>query len=1119
MLWLIVLHCVAACCAQPLVRWLGPRAFVVLALVPASAAVWAGTQWSAVAAGEASVQTWAWIPDMGVNLALRCDPLALLMTLIAGGVGALVMLYCAAYFPDDEPRLARFAGTLTAFTGAMLGLVLADDLIVLYVLWELTTVFSFLLIGHNPERRTNRRAALQALIVTTLGGLVMFVGFLMLGQAAGTYRISAIVADPPSASPTISVALVLTLVGALSKSAVWPFSFWLPGAMAAPTPVSAYLHAAAMVKAGVYLVARLAPAFADVVPWRATVLVLGGATMLLGGWRALRETDLKRLLAFGTVSQLGFLTLLVGEGGRNTALAGVTMILAHALFKAPLFLTVGVIDKTTGTRELNRLSGLARSQPVLCVAAVLAGLSMAGLPPLLGFAAKEAAVDALLHGDSARGWALVVVVAGSALTTAYTLRFLWGAFARKPGVEDTPLRARAGVLLLAPLVTCALTGLLLGPGVTWLDPLLGRFADTFVSVTGDEKPFHLALWHGFGPALGISAISWLAGAVLFLLARPLAGLGEWMASVDGDRAFARSLWALERVSLQATGAVQRGSLPLYLGTALLVLIGTQAVAIFVDRPWEHLAAPRIYDALPQLAVAIGVCLVAVLCVRAQQRMKAVVLAGVTGYGTAVLYVLHGAPDLALTQFAVETVSVIVFVLVLRRLPARFPDRPVSGRRRRITQLVFGIAAGTFAAGLTYLAASARMAEPAGPHLTATTEHDGVKNVVATTLVDLRAWDTMGESAVLAVAAVGVTSLVYLRRRSGSPGSPVSTAASVSRLGAPGTLAPTGPEPPAGGTAAPAWPGGSLRPIAGERVAAPRGREGTGQEVPGIWKVAGVRRGGARPTRGSTIAPRRTWLAASSTLAPERRSVIFEVLARLIFHPIIVLSLYLLFCAENLPGGGFAAGLVAGLALTVRYLAGGRHELAAALPADAGFLLGLGLLIMTLTGIGGLVLGDSVLQSGKVTGELPLIGPFHAASPVLFDTGIYLLVLGVVLDVLRSLGSEVDRRVERELLRQHRQRTESPVPAGLGEGAAASSANGTGGAHREDAPAEGPPAEPGGGFRENGPPERGTPGTSRPPNTPGPSGTSETSGASGDEGPDSGRPDDGDGPRGREGGAR
>ncbi|WP_344562636.1 Na+/H+ antiporter subunit A [Streptomyces axinellae] len=1022
MLWLIVVHFAGACGAGPLVRWLGPRAFVLLAAAPGAAAVWAAAQWGSLtegaggADGGALTAHWPWIPSLGVGLALRCDALALLMVLIAGGIGALVMVYCAGYFAPGERRLGEFAGTLTAFAGAMLGLVLADDLIALYVLWELTTVFSFLLIGHGSERRTNRRAALQALLVTTLGGLVMLVGFLMLGRAAGTYRISRMLADPPPPSGLVAAGLVLVLVGALSKSAVWPFSFWLPGAMAAPTPVSAYLHAAAMVKAGIYLIARLAPGFADVVPWRALVLVLGAVTMLLGGWRALRETDLKLLLAFGTVSQLGFLTLLVGDGTREAALAGTAMILAHALFKAPLFLVVGVIDHATGTRDLNRLSGLGRSLPWLCAAATLAGLSMMGLPPLLGFAAKEAAISSLLHGGAAGApeyAAPAAVVAGSALTTAYTLRFLWGAFARKGGSPPlepvtAPPGARTSALTFLPPALCALCGLALGPGVAALDPLLARYADTFPP-TGPAS--HLALWHGIGPALGLSALAWVLGAALFLAGRPLAALGDTLSQVDGDQVFARSLWSLERLSLQLTGLVQRGSLPVYLGTALVVLLGFEGVQLAVGKPWSDLPPPRWYDSVPQLVVAIGVAAVGVLCVMARQRLKAAVLAGVTGYGAGVLYVLHGAPDLALTQFAVETVSLIVFVLVLRRLPARFPDGAQVWRLRRAVQLLFSVAAGALVAGLIHLTLVARVADPTGPRLLAATSHEGLKNIVATTLVDLRAWDTMGESAVLAVAAIGVTSLVYLRRRARVP-------VALPVPGSEGTGAGAGAAGGEGaGSASVALGDASARHTVGRRDA---------------WKLPAEPAGHA--LRHSPVAPRRTWLAASVTLAPEGRSVMFEVMARLVFHPIVVLSLYLLFCAENLPGGGFTAGLVAGLALAVRYLAGGRLELAAAAPVDAGFLLGLGLLILTGTGLAGLFLGGSVLASGTVHGHLPLAGKIHAASPVLFDSGVYLLVLGVVLDVLRSLGSEIDRRMEREREKRARARQDdqlSPDPSGPG----------------------------------------------------------------------------------------
>ncbi|UZI27885.1 Na+/H+ antiporter subunit A [Streptomyces sp. VB1] len=759
MIALIVAHFALAACAGPLVHRLGRRAFVVLALPPAAATVWALTRWSTVASSGADTWSWQWIPDYGVALDLRLDALAELMVLLAAGVGALVLLYCASYFTDDTPQLGRFAGNLLAFAGAMLALVLADDLITLYVFWELTTVFSYLLIGHGSEHRHSRRSALQALVVTTFGGLAMLVGFLILGQAAGTYRISAIVADPPETTLAVSVAVVLVLCGALSKSAIWPFSMWLPNAMAAPTPVSAYLHAAAMVKAGVYLVARLAPAFADVPVWKPVVLVLGGATMLLGGWRALRLNDLKLVLAYGTVSQLGFLILLAGTGNRDAALAAAALILGHALFKAPLFLVTGIVDHAAGTRDLRELSGVGRSLPYVAGVGALAAASMAALPPLLGFAAKEAAFEALLHGSAADRWALAVVVAGSALTTAYSLRFVWGAFARKPGVPDTPVH-RVGWAFLAPPALLAALGLVLGPGVGWTDRLLGAYADTFPA---EGKPYHLALWHGFGTALLLSALAWAAGAVLFLGRAHVTRLSRRIAWPTADSVFGHLLLGQERLALQVTGFIQRGSLSVYLATTLLVMLAGQLTVLVVDTPWVGAVRPRLWDNPLQGAVAALTCAAALLCLTVRRRMKAVVLAGLTGYGAALLFVVQGAPDLALTQFCVETVSMIVFVLVLRRMPVHFHETVSTWRRAARIPMALAAAA-TVGVGM-WVAAAARTAEPAGAAMVQEVADHGLKDVVATILVDLRAWDTMGESAVLAAAAIGVTSLIYLHRRS------------------------------------------------------------------------------------------------------------------------------------------------------------------------------------------------------------------------------------------------------------------------------------------------------------------------------------------------------------------
>ncbi|MFD9428268.1 MULTISPECIES: Na+/H+ antiporter subunit A [unclassified Streptomyces] len=946
---LIVCHFLLAACAGPLVHRLGSRAFVVLALPPAAATVWAATQWDLAASGRSVTSSWQWIPAYDVSFALRLDALAELMVLLAAGVGTLVLLYCASYFGDDTPQLARFAGNLLAFAGAMLALVLADDLISLYVFWELTTVFSYLLIGHGSERKKNRRSALQALTVTTFGGLAMLIGFLILGQAAGTYRISAIVADPPEPTLAVEVAVVLVLLGALSKSALWPFSMWLPNAMAAPTPVSAYLHAAAMVKAGVYLVARLAPAFADIPVWRPVVLVLGAATMLLGGWRALRLNDLKIVLAYGTVSQLGFLTLLAGVGNRDTALAAAVMIFGHALFKAPLFLVTGIVDHAAGTRDLRRLSGVGRALPHVATVAVLAAASMAALPPLLGFAAKEAAFEALLHGDTADRWALAAVVVGSALTTAYTLRFVWGAFFRKPGVEDTPVH-RVGWAFLAPPALLALCGLVLGPGVSWTDRLFGAYAAAFPA---PAHPYHLSLWHGLGLALLLSAVAWAGGAVLFAGRTGVTRLSRRIAWPTADSVFGHLLLGLERLALQVTGFVQRGSLSVYLATTLLVMLAGQLAVLLTDRPWKGAVAPRVWDTPLQGAVAVLTCAAALFCLTVSRRMKAVVLAGLTGYGAALLFVVQGAPDLALTQFCVETVSMIVFVLVLRRMPVHFQESVSSWRRA--ARIPVALAAAATVGVVVWAAAAARIADPAGAAMVEETAHHGLKDVVATILVDLRSWDTMGESAVLAAAAIGVTSLIYLHRRSE----------------------------------------GSMAP---EEL---RGRT--------AWSLSAHPLGGV--SRGLDTAPERSWLAAGQTLAPEHRSVVFEVVARLLFHPILVLSVYLLFCAENMPGGGFVAGLVAGLALITRYLAGGRFELAQAAPLQPGLFTGLGLFVSTGVALLGLVDG-TVLHAWTYRGHLPVFGDYHLGTPVLFDFGVYLLVLGVVLDIVRALGAKIDRQIER-----------------------------------------------------------------------------------------------------------
>ncbi|TFV80825.1 Na+/H+ antiporter subunit A [Blastococcus sp. CT_GayMR20] len=943
MILFLLLHLAAAVLAPLLVRWWGRQAFLVLALVPAAAFGWLLGQLGTVTAGSEVRETTPWIPALDVDIALRLDPLALAFALLVTGVGALVLVYCARYFGPGDDGTGRFAANLTAFAGSMLGLVVADDLLLLYVFWELTTVFSFLLIGGGGSRLAARRAASQALILTTAGGLAMLVGVLLIGEASGSYLLSEVVADPGSGTGMVAGAL-LVLVGAITKSAMVPFHFWLPAAMEAPTPVSAYLHAAAMVKAGIYLVARLAPGLADLPGWRPVVLGLGAATMLVGGYRALRQTDLKLLLAFGTVSQLGFLMVLVGGGSAELAAAGLAMTLAHALFKSTLFLTVGVVDHATGTRDLRQLSGLGRRLPVLAWIGGLAALSMAGVPPLLGFVGKEAAFTALLEGGlpdrTAATVELAVLVGGSVLTAAYSLRFWWGAFARKPDLPDpapAELVHPPGALFLTAPAVLVLAGLVLGPASPLLEPLVAGYAETLPLLAPEAE--ELALWHGWQPALLLSAITLIGGAALFVARTQVLRLQRrYAVGASADEGYWNVIQGLDRLSVLVTGTTQRGSLPAYLGTILVVVLALPGTLLITRAPWPD--DWRAWDTPVQALVGVVVLAAAGMALRIRQRLSVVLVVGVTGYGMAVLFALQGAPDLALTQFLVETLTLVTFVLVLRKLPKDIIERHLP--RERVVRGAIAVAMGVLMACVGAVALDVRTATPvSADYPEAAYDFGGGKNIVNVTLVDIRAWDTLGEISLLVVAATGVASLVFLRRRTGV----------VDRLG---TAVPTGETP--------------------------------------------ARRG-----------PRRRWLAASATLPPERRSVVLEVITRVLFHTILVFSLYLLFSGHNEPGGGFAGGLVAGLALVLRYLAGGRYELGEAAPVDPGLLLGAGLLFAGGTGVAGLLLGAEVLQTAILETTLPVLGDVKLVTSLFFDMGVYLIVVGLVLDVLRSLGAELDRQ--------------------------------------------------------------------------------------------------------------
>ncbi|MBC7590143.1 MAG: Na+/H+ antiporter subunit A [Salinibacterium sp.] len=937
---------------MPLVsRRLGRTAFLVAAIVPLAAFIAALIDGPRIVAGETITQSVDWIPELALSISVRMDALSWLLTLVVTGVGALVLVYCARYFRSDEDSLGRFAAVLLAFAGAMYGLVLSDDVYLLFIFWEATSVLSYLLIGHYTGKKASRGAALQALLVTTFGGLVMLVGLVLLAVETGTSSLSGIIAAAPTDGMAIA-AIMLVLVGALSKSAIVPFHFWLPAAMAAPTPVSAYLHAAAMVKAGIYLVARLAPGFAEIPGWHEVIIVLGVLTMLLGGWSALTHHDLKLVLAYGTVSQLGFLLIVVGYGTREAALAGVALLLAHALYKSTLFLAVGIIDHRAGTRDLRKLSGLGREAPVLAVITAVAVASMMGLPPTLGFVAKEAVFTSLLMDATAGsplGWiALAGVAVGSVLTVAYSARFFWGAFCRKPGVESRRSVHEHPDFLVAPALLAA-SGLALGLMASLVDGWLSGYPTVFPE---GAEPYHLALWHGLEPALGISAVTIACGAALFAARQRVSELQKRFGSgISAAGAYTTTMRVIDRTAARTTSLTQRGSLPFYLAVILAVFALAIATTLSLNRSWPD--EIRAWDYPAQLAIGVIMIVAAFAAIRAGKRFQAVVLVGVTGFGMSALFALQGAPDLALTQILVEVVTLVAFVLVLRRLPVRLGEK--HGTAHRAIRAIIGISVGVLMAVVAVVALGARTAQPISLEWAQLAfEQAHGRNIVNVALVDLRGWDTMGELSVIIAAATGVASLIFISGRG------------VGNL-------PTVPRRDAQKTA----------------------------------------RARLRRSSDPTNTDRGSWLLAGRTLADRNRSILLEVVVRLIFHPVIIVSIYLLLAGHNSPGGGFAGGLVAGMALVARYLAGGRHELGAAAPVDAGKLLGVGLVFSVGTALVPLFFGVDALTSTFFEWELGIFGHVEFVTSTFFDIGVYLVVIGLVLDVLRSLGAEVDRQYEED----------------------------------------------------------------------------------------------------------
>ena len=767
---LAVLSGFALAALAPLIcRAVRGRAGWLIALLPAALFVYFLSQDAAIAAGAHLRESTPWVPSFGVNLSFHLDGLSLLMALLVTGIGALVTVYAGAYLRDD-PHIGRFYLYLLAFMAAMLGLVLADNLLTLFVFWELTSVTSYLLIGYKHTYADSRKAALQALIVTGAGGLALLVGFVLLGSAAGTLEISDLLArgEAIRASELYLPLLLLIGLGAFAKSAQFPFHFWLPGAMAAPTPVSAYLHSATMVKAGVYLLARLSPALHETLAWQLLLISVGLATMLTGAYLSFIQQDLKRILAYSTVSSLGLMVMLLGWGTETAVEAATLFLLVHSLYKGALFLAAGAIDHATGTRDLARLGGLARVMPLLALGAGLAALAMSGIPPMLGFIGKELVYEATLPHHPATG--LDQETAGALLTAAELASNIFavaaaGLIAVRPFyglARPTPKRPHAPPLALwiGPLALGAL-GLALG--------ITSSLTQTYIigpaasAIYGEAIELELELWHGLTPMLALSVATIAGGIVLYglrdrlqpALAR-LAGVG---ARLGPERLFSAGVDGLPGLARRLTDVIQNGYLRFYVATVVgvtVALVGLTFIRGVALPAALALGDAQLYEVVIALVMLAGVALV----VRARSLLVMVVSLGVVGYGTALIFVFYGAPDLAMTQFSIETLSVVLFVLMLYRLPAL---AQLSTRRARLRDWLIAAAAGALVTVMVLTVTAAPLESPL-TRFVAENSYSAAKgrNVVNVILVDFRGIDTLGEITVLSVAALGVVALLRLR---------------------------------------------------------------------------------------------------------------------------------------------------------------------------------------------------------------------------------------------------------------------------------------------------------------------------------------------------------------------
>lgn len=885
-----------------------------------------------------------WFPQFGLDLYLRMDGYAWLFAMLVPVMGALVVLYARYYMSDADP-VPRFFSFLMAFMGAMLGVVLSGNLIQLVVFWELTSLTSFMLIAYWYHREDARRGARMALIVTIAGGLALLLGVLVLGKIVGSYDLDAVLAagDVIRAHPWYTPALLLVVAGVLTKSAQFPFHFWLPQAMAAPTPVSAYLHSAAMVKAGVFLLARLWPALSGTEQWFWLVCGAGGASLLIGAFSATFQRDMKGVLAYSTISHLGLITLLLGMNSKLALIAAVFHMVNHATFKASLFMAAGIVDHEVGTRDLRRLSGLRHLMPITAVVTTVAAGAMAGVPLLNGFLSKEMFFSEALVAGSESGLRFTlpaVATLAGVFSVAYSLRLIHQVFFGPLSQElpRTPREPTRGMLLPSAVLVlaCLLVGVM--PART-IGPALQTAAQAILGA--DLPAYTLAVWHGFTLPLTMSFVALLGGTAFYLVLyfnRRAMVRTPWLSRLNAGRIFQ----IVNVAAIRGAGRVARILFPWRLQPQLLMIVCAALLAGFLPpalRGWSRGPLPLTpLDPLFVLLWAVGAACALGAAFQAKfHRLAALIMVGGVGLVTCLTFAWFSAPDLALTQITVEVVTLVLILLGLRWLPRRLEmeddDRKsLRARARRTRDVLIAILAGAGVAAIAFAVMTRPSAGELAPFFIRNAlEQAGGRNVVNVILVDFRGFDTLGEITVVGMVAMMV--YVLLRR---------------------------------------------FRP-APESIEVPHAQRREGQPE----------------------------VAASSPddVLPQGDMKIPAVLVRLLMPMAGMVSIYFLLRGHNAPGGGFVGGLVMATAVIVQYMVSGTIWIESRLRVHPLVWIASGLLAAAAAGLIAWWSGEHFLTARTLDIHLPLLGDIHVSSVLLFDFGVYLLVVGATLLMLVALAHQ------------------------------------------------------------------------------------------------------------------